>query len=345
LQRFGIPNCKIENSAMMTHQEEEKIEFTVSESESGLRLDILLSQKDIPLSRSQIKRIINDVNVLVNGSRVKPGYRLKEGDFIVLNKEKPKVYDVMPENIPLNVVYEDESIIVLDKPSGMVVHPAAGNYSGTLVNALLFHCKDLSGVGGFLRPGIVHRLDKHTSGLIIIAKSDPAHAGLAKQFKKHLVKKIYKVIVHGDVKEEKGTIELPIGRHPTDRKKMSTKSKRGRMSITRWKVIEQYGFATLLDVEIETGRTHQIRVHLNTLGYPVVGDAVYGNSKKRSNEIKNDAPRNALKMITRQALHASQIGFCHPVIDRYMEFSSPMPEDMASACEALRGYTSVQLDT
>jgi 23S rRNA pseudouridine1911/1915/1917 synthase len=329
----------------MMHQEKEKIEFTVSESEVGSRLDVFLSQKDISASRSQIKRMINNGNVQVIGLTVKPGYRLKQGDIVVLHKEEPKACNVTPEDISLNVVYEDKSIIVLDKPSGMVVHPAAGNYTGTLVNALLFYCKDLSGIGGYLRPGIVHRLDKFTSGLIVVAKSDSAHAGLAKQFKDHLVKKNYKALVLGDIKGENGVVELPIGRHPKARKKMSVKSKRGKMSVTRWNVIERYGIATLLDVRIETGRTHQIRVHLSTLGYPVVGDSVYGNSKKRVNEIKNDAQRNVLKMIKRQALHASKIGFRHPVTDCYMEFSSPMPEDMASVCEALREYTSVQLET
>ncbi len=328
----------------MTHQEKEKIEFTVSENEMGSRLDIFLSQKDISVSRSQIKRMINNGNVRVIGLMVKPGYHLKQGDVIVLHKEEPKTYDVTPENIPLNVVYEDKSIIVVDKPSGMVVHPAAGNYNGTLVNALLFHCKDLSGIGGYLRPGIVHRLDKFTSGLIVVAKSDSAHMELAKQFKNHSVKKIYKALVLGNVKEKKGIIELPIGRHPKDRKKMSTKSKRGKISITRWEVIERYDIATLLDIEIETGRTHQIRVHLSTLGHPVVGDAVYGNSKKRVNEMKDDAQRNALKMIKRQALHAAKIGFYHPVDDGYMEFLSPLPEDMISVCEALRECTSVQLE-
>jgi len=320
----------------MTHQEKEKIEFTVSENEIGLRLDIFLSQKDISVSRSQIKRMINNGNVRVTGLMVKPGYHLKQGDVIVFHKEEPKTCDVTPENIPLNVVYEDKSIIVVDKPSGMVVHPAAGNYNGTLVNALLFHCKDLSGIGGYLRPGIVHRLDKFTSGLIVAAKSDSAHMELAKQFKNHSVKKIYKALVLGNVKEGKGIVELPIGRHSKDRKKMSTKSKRGKISITRWSVIERYGIATLLDVRIETGRTHQIRVHLNSLGYPVVGDDLYGNSKRRIREMQNNMQRKALGLIKRQALHAAKIGFCHPVDDCYMEFLSPLPEDMASVCEALR---------
>lgn len=326
----------------MTHDEKDHITFTIGKREVGERLDIFLTHKANSFSRSQIKRIITEGNVRVNNLRMKSGYRLKEGDFVILTKEEPKGYDVMPENIPLTIIYEDASIIVLDKPSGMVVHPAAGNYHGTIVNALLFHCNDLSGVGGVLRPGIVHRLDKQTSGLLIVAKSDSAHRGLSKQFKNHMVKKLYKALVHGNIKDENGLIELPVGRHPTDRKKMSTKSKRGKMAVTRWNIVERYNIATLLDVEIETGRTHQIRVHLNTIGHPIIGDAVYGNSKKRTSEIKNDILRNALKRIKRQALHASKIGFHHPFDDRYLEFSSPLPDDMAYACEALRQSSSVQ---
>jgi 23S rRNA pseudouridine1911/1915/1917 synthase len=331
--------------SFMTHDEKEHLQFTIGKSDAGERLDIYLSQNANSFSRSQIKRVITEGNVRVNNRKVKSGYRLKDGDVIFFTKDEPKSYDVTPENIPLTIIYEDASIIVLDKPSGMVVHPAAGNYRGTIVNALLFHCKDLSGVGGVLRPGIVHRLDKQTSGLLIVAKSDSAHRGLSKQFKKHMVKKVYKALVHGNVTDESGLIELPVGRHPTDRKKMSTKSKRGKMAITRWKVIERYDVATLLDVEIETGRTHQIRVHLNTLGFPVIGDAVYGNSKKRTSEIKSDVLRSIVKRIKRQALHASRLGFNHPFDDRYLEFSSPLPDDMAYACEALRQSSSVQRET
>lgn len=329
----------------MTHDKKEHIQFTIGKGEAGERVDIFLTHNVNSISRSQIQRVITEGNVQVNNLRVKSGYRLREGDFVILTKEAPKSYDVMPENIPLTIVYEDASIIVLDKPAGMVVHPAAGNYSGTIVNALLFHCKDLSGVGGVLRPGIVHRLDKQTSGLLIAAKSDTAHKALSKQFKKHIVKKVYKALVHGNVKDENGLIELPVGRHPTDRKKMSTKSKRGKMAITRWKVIERYDIATLLDVEIETGRTHQIRVHLNTLGYPVIGDTVYGNSQKRTSEIKNDVLRNILNQMKRQALHANRLEFYHPLEDRYLQFTSPLPDDMAYVCEALRQHFSVKRET
>lgn len=312
--------------------------FRVGESEIGLRLDIFLTDKDISLSRSQVKRIISDGNVLVNDMIVKSGHRLKEGDTVVLHKAKPKTYHVVPQDIPITTLYEDESIIVVDKPAGMVVHPAAGNYDGTLVNALLFHCQDLTGIGGILRPGIVHRLDKDTSGLMVVAKSDGAHAALTSQFKKRLVKKIYKALVHGNVTEDEGMIEMPIGRHPKHRKKMSVHSKKGKVSVTRWSVVHRFGIVTLLDVAIETGRTHQIRVHLHSKGYPVVGDSVYGNSRKKINEIKQEVPRNILKTIKRQALHSSLIGFYHPVTQEYMELASPLPEDMASVCRRMHEY-------
>jgi len=318
---------------------QEKFEFRVADSESGIRVDVFLSLQDVSLSRSQIKKVVNEGLVWVNNSKVKTSHRLKEGDIVSFLKQEAKAYDLLPENIPLNIVYEDEFVLVVDKPAGMVVHPAAGNYQGTLVNALLFHCKDLSGIGGVLRPGIVHRLDKGTSGLIVVAKSDEAHRGLAEQFEKHLVKKVYKALVYGDMKGEEETIDLPVGRHPVDRKKMSPKSKKGKEAITRWKVIERYGVITLLDVIIETGRTHQIRVHLNASGYPVVGDTVYG-SPKRANSINDNLLRTKVKGIKRQALHSVRIGFSHPINKNYMEFSSPLPGDMAGLCEYLREYIS-----
>lgn len=321
----------------MALHEGKLFEFLIAEPESGERLDLFLSKQELFLTRSQVKRVADEGKVWVNNRKVKPGYRLRAGDIVSIRKEEPREYSLASEEIPLDVVFEDRSIIVVDKPPGMVVHPAAGNYSGTLVNALLFHCKDLSGIGGVLRPGIVHRLDKHTSGLIVAAKSDVAHRGLAAQFKEHLVTKVYKALVHGAVREE-GVVNLSIGRHPVDGKKMSTKSRRGKEAITRWSVVESYGPVTLLDVKIETGRTHQIRVHLNALGHPVVGDSVYGNSKKRIKDLRDTSLRTILNDVARQALHASRIGFRHPETGRYMEFSSPLPADIAPVCEKLREY-------
>ncbi len=318
---------------------QKRFEFSVADSESGMRVDVFLSRQGISLSRSQTKRVMNEGQVWVNDSKVKPGHRLKKRDVVVFLKQEVKTYDVPSEDIPLNIIYEDEFVLVVDKPAGMVVHPATGNYKGTLVNALLFHCKDLSGIGGVLRPGIVHRLDKGTSGLMVVAKSDEAHRGLVRQFKRHLVKKIYKVLVYGNMKKEEGVVDLPVGRHTVDRKKMSTKSRRGKEAVTRWKVVERYGVITLLDVVIETGRTHQVRVHLNSAGYSVVGDAVYGSSK-RINSINDNILRVKLKAMKRQALHSSRIGFFHPINNDYMEFLSPLPADMANLCEYLKEYTS-----
>jgi len=309
--------------------------FTVDRSQSGQRLDVFLVQNDQSLSRSRIKRAIEDGEVLVNGLTPKPSQRLKEGDLIRLNLQPAKEALALPQEIPLNIIYEDAAIIVVNKEAGMVVHPAPGNYDHTLVNALLFHCRDLSGVGGVLRPGIVHRLDKGTSGLIVAAKSDAAHHSLAAQFKNHEVEKTYLALVWGDIKGDRGEIILPVGRHPGDRKKMSTKSKRGREAITYWKVKERYGLATLLEVEIKTGRTHQIRVHLSDRGYPVVGDAVYGNASK-IRSIADAVLKVQFKALNRQALHAARLSFTHPQSSERVVFEAAMPEDMAGLCAQLR---------
>ncbi len=311
-----------------------EINITVKESQTGQRLDVFLPQNDPSLSRSQVKRAIEEGDVLVNSLPPKPSQRLKEGDVILLTLRPAQEAAAIPQEIPLNIVYEDAAIIVVNKAAGMVVHPAPGNYDRTLVNALLFHCHDLSGIGGILRPGIVHRLDKGTSGLIVVAKTDEAHRNLTAQFVRHDVHKTYQALVWGDMKGNRGEIILPVGRHPGDRKKMSTKSKRGRDAITLWKVRERYGIATLLDVEIMTGRTHQIRVHLSERGYPVISDAVYGNASK-IRTVTDAALKAQLKALDRQALHAAKLSFLHPSNNDRIVFTAEMPEDMANLCAQL----------
>jgi len=309
--------------------------YTVFSHEAGIRLDVFLAGRVPNLSRSQVRREIDEGQVWVNSGRVKASHKLKQGDIIYLQRRKPKMDAAFPEDIPLKIVYEDPHLLVVDKPAGMVVHPAAGNYKGTLVNALLYHCKDLSGIGGVLRPGIVHRLDKQTSGLMLVAKSDLVHKALALQFKQHEIRKVYRALVYGDPKEETGLVDAPVGRHPTDRKKMSTKSRRGKEALTHWYVCERYGVVALLDVELKTGRTHQIRVHLSAVGYPVVGDFFYGSSQK-INSIHHPLLRSKLKAMHRQALHAAEIGFVHPVSREPLSFSSALPSDMAELCDFLR---------
>ena len=317
-------------------QQPTEISFVVKEDAEGQRLDVFVAANYSALSRSRVKLAIEEGDVLVNGKAPKVSQLLKAGDVIVL-KQKPVIEGIaVPQDIPLNIVYEDAAIIVINKPAGMVTHPAPGNYENTLVNALLFHCHDLSGIGGVVRPGIVHRLDKDTSGLIVAAKNDDAHRNLSTQFEKHDVHKVYRALVWGDVKGASGEIVLPVGRHTTDRKKMSTKSKRGKDALTLWKVRERYGLATLLDVEIKTGRTHQIRVHLSDRGYPVIGDAVYGIAKNRMSSIKSPALKTQLKVLTRQALHAAQLSFLHPVSGERMVFTAELPQDLNGLCEQFR---------
>ncbi|MFZ3156510.1 MAG: RluA family pseudouridine synthase, partial [Smithella sp.] len=287
--------------------------------------------------------VIEEGDVLVNGKAPKVSQHLKEGDVIILTQRPPIEATALPQDMLLNIVYEDEAIIVINKPAGMVVHPAPGNPDNTLVNALLFHCHDLSGIGGVLRPGIVHRLDKDTSGLIVAAKSDDAHRQLSAQFEKHDVHKKYLALVWGDVKGNTGEIVLPVGRHANNRKKMSTKSKRGKDALTLWKARERYGVATLLEVEIKTGRTHQIRVHLSDRGYPVIGDQVYGNSAK-INTVKDPLLKAKIKEFNRQALHAAQLSFIHPQKGERVVFTADMPQDMTGLCAQLRSGVN-QIDS
>ena len=306
----------------------EKISFTINKSQCGQRLDIFLAQSNAALSRSQVKSAIEEGDVLVNDKVPKVSQHLKDGDVITLIKKPPVEAAAIPQEMPLDIVYEDEFLIVINKPAGMVVHPAPGNPDKTLVNALLFHCHDLSGIGGVLRPGIVHRLDKDTSGLIVAAKSDEVHRHLSAQFEKHDVHKKYLAFVWGDVKGSHGEIVASVGRHPVNRKKMSTKSKHGKGALTLWKVRERYGVATLLEVEIKTGRTHQIRVHLSDRGYPVIGDTVYGNSS-RIRAVSDPALKSRFREFNRQALHAAQLSFIHPQKGERMVFVADMPQDMA----------------
>ena len=316
-----------------------QVRFTVASEQSGLRLDLFLTAREIGLSRTQIGRAVDEGQVQVNGRPGRAGRKLKTGDVVDIVLPAARPSGVIPEAIPLKILYEDASLLVIDKPAGMVVHPAAGHLGGTLVNALLHHCRDLSGIGGVLRPGIVHRLDKETSGLLVVAKSNEAHRGLAGQFKRHEVKKTYQALVYGDPKTDGGRIESAVGRHPTDRKRMSTQSRRGRSAVTVWRVRERYRVAALLEVNIETGRTHQIRVHLTDIGHPVVGDRVYGGAG-RIRTVGDPAARARMKALDRQALHAWRLAFTHPATGETMRFASPLPKDMAD----LRGFLRDRAD-
>lgn len=279
----------------------------------GLRLDKFLSTADIELSRSMAVNLIENGSVKVNGKPSEKKQKLKIGDEIFVIVSDPVPYEAQAENIPLDIVYEDNDLLVVNKPKGMVVHPAAGNYSGTLVNALLYHCGgSLSGINGVMRPGIVHRIDKDTSGLLIVAKNDNAHTGLAEQIKEHSFTREYQAVVFGSLKDEEGTVDAPIGRHPVDRKKMCVTSKNSKNAVTHYSVISRYKGYTHIKCILETGRTHQIRVHMANLGHPVAGDPVYG--------VKNEKVS-----FSGQCLHAGKIGFVHPVTGKYMEFCSPLP--------------------
>ncbi|WP_367359321.1 RluA family pseudouridine synthase [Syntrophus buswellii] len=317
--------------------------YTVNGADSGLRLDVFLVRQRPDLSRARLKRLIDDGRVAVCGAKaVRASRKLRAGDEVTLEEPQAEPLELLPEDIPLSILYEDHDLLVLDKPAGLVVHPAAGHAEGTLVHALLHHCRDLPGIGGVLRPGIVHRLDRDTSGVLVVAKTDAAHSGLASQFKNRQVQKTYVALVYGNPGENQGTIDLPVGRHPVERKKMSTKSRRGKRAVTSWEITERFGVAALLKVAIETGRTHQIRVHLAATGHPVVGDPVYG-STKRISAITDPVVRSRLKGMNRQALHAARLSFVHPVGGEQMEFEAPLPGDMAELCRFLREHCLARL--
>ena len=309
----------------------------ISHDSVNQRIDKFLSFHNSTLSRSFIQRLIDKGSITVSGKAVKSSYKLRSGDYIKIEIPELEPLSVKPEPIPLDIVYEDESVIVINKPAGMVVHPAAGNYSGTLVNALLYHCKNtLSGIGGVERPGIVHRLDKDTSGLLMAAKSDFAHHHLSKQLKDRTIVRKYLALVRGDIKEDSKKIEMTIGRHVSDRKKMSVKTKKGRVAITEFNVIERFGNYTLLEVKLKTGRTHQIRVHLSAIGHPVAGDRVYGGRQKTDDRRQTTEIRSQIS-IQRQMLHAAILGFIHPKTGKYLEFNVPISDDMNGILNFLRG--------
>jgi 23S rRNA pseudouridine1911/1915/1917 synthase len=320
--------------------------ITVTKRDEGRRLDQFFSETDLNLSRSQAKKLIEAGNILLNQRPTKPSAHLKAGDRISGTLPQPKPLSLKPEPLPLDIIYEDPSIIVIDKPSGMVVHPAYGNPSGTLVNALLYHCKDLTGINGVLRPGIVHRLDKDTSGVMVVAKDDESYHQLTKQFKNRTVEKVYLAIAYGQFAKDEGLIDSAIGRHPSQRKRMSTRTKKGRTAITRWKVLERLDGFTLLEIFPQTGRTHQIRVHLSSMGHPLLGDPLYGR-KGRPGAIHDPLLKECVKRMNRQALHAHRLGFHHPRTGERVQFVSTVPRDMMEVLEWLRSQTpnfSLSLD-
>ena len=299
--------------------------YKIGEENVNCRIDKLIPILNKNITRAMAQKLLDEENILVNGSKIKSSYKVKLNDEICMQIPEPKETEIIAEDIPLNVLYEDEDIIAINKPKGMVVHPANGNYTGTLVNALLYRCKDsLSGIGGQIRPGIVHRLDKDTSGVIIVAKNDKAHLNLSEQIKNHKVKKTYIALVRGNIPNDEATIDMPIGRSKKDRKKMDI-DKNGKNAITHFKVLERFDGYTLLKVNIETGRTHQIRVHLMTIGYPIVGDTVYSNGK------------NPFK-VTGQMLHAKSIEFKHPITGENMKIEAPLPKYFEDVIKELKKY-------
>lgn len=296
--------------------------YIIDEENTGKRLDLFISENEVDMSRSFVQRIIEKQKVKVNNQIKKSNYKLRLKDEVQVEIAEPVELQVEAEDIPLDIVYEDSDVVVINKPQDMVVHPAPGNYTGTLVNGLLHHCKDLSGINGVIRPGIVHRIDKDTSGILVVAKNDKAHNSLAAQLKDHSMKRTYYAIVEGIVKEDEGTVITNIGRHPVERIKMAV-VKDGKEAITNYKVIERFKSNTLVECRLETGRTHQIRVHMAHLHHPLIGDQVYGYKKQRFK-------------LQGQALHAKNLGFIHPTAGKYMEFDSQLPEYFQEILDKLR---------
>ncbi|AFV11518.1 pseudouridylate synthase RluA [Thermacetogenium phaeum DSM 12270] len=310
-------------------EQEKRYLYEVTPDAAGKRLDHFLAAQPPLLSRSQIQRLIERGFVLVNSSRTRSSYKVRCGDVVTMRVPPPEEITLKPEEIPLDIIYEDEDLLVINKPQGLVVHPAAGHKSGTLVNAVLNHCPKLSGIGGYLRPGIVHRLDKDTSGLILVSKSDLAHQELTRQLKERSIKREYLALVHGEVKEDKGVIDAPVGRDPRNRKKMAVLPEGApgaKSARTSYRVRERFAGYTLLGVSLETGRTHQIRTHMSFLGHPVAGDPVYG-------------PRRNPLGLPGQALHAGKISFQHPRTGEALTFTAPPPPVFLQALEKLRAQT------
>lgn len=294
----------------------EELRFEIAEDMEDERIDKCISLLVEELSRSFIQKLIKDGNVLVNGKPVKGSFRVKCEDEVVFSVPESVEPDIEPENIPLDILYEDADLIVVNKPKGMVVHPAAGHYTGTLVNALMYHCgNELSGINGVLRPGIVHRIDRDTTGSVIACKNDKAHRCIAEQLKEHSINRRYRAICFGELEQEEGTIDQPIGRHPNDRKKMAVNPQNGKRAVTHYRVLQRFKGYTYIECVLETGRTHQIRVHMASIGHPLLGDELYGNPKNL-----------AMKGLQGQTLHAMIIGFVHPSTHEYMEFEAPLPE-------------------
>ncbi len=299
-------------------------QINITDIHSGNRIDKFLSETLPELSRSYLQKLIKDEMVTVNGKAVKANYKLNANDVLLIEEPELKEPDILAENIPLDILYEDSDLLIVNKPKGMVVHPSAGHYSGTLVNALMYYCKeDLSGINGVMRPGIVHRIDMDTTGSLLVCKNDFAHQNIAQQLKVHSIKRIYHAIVHSVIKEDEGTIDAPIGRHPVDRKKMSINHKNGKEAVTHYKVIERFKNFTYIQCQLETGRTHQIRVHMASINHPLLGDSVYG-------------PAKCPYKLQGQTLHAKVLGVIHPRTGVYVETDAPLPEYMMTLLEKLR---------
>lgn len=312
-----------DKNKVQVEAEAETMEWNIEAPHVKQRIDKFVTENiENDVSRTQVQLWIQNRDITVNGESVKGNYKLALGDVVSLITPEPELVEIVAEELPLDVYYEDQDVIVVNKQRGMVVHPAPGHSSGTLVNALMFHCKDLSGINGELRPGIVHRIDKDTSGLIMAAKNDKSHASLAAQLKAHSVTRKYIALVHGNLSHDQGTVDAPIGRDPQDRKMYTVTERNSKHAVTHFQVMERFGDYTLLELKLETGRTHQIRVHMKFIGHPLVGDPMYGRSK-------------GIKM-EGQALHAAVLGFIHPTTSEYMEFSAPLPQDMEDVLFSLR---------